>query len=1448
MLRKLFKNKTKIIIILLILIIFPLLFTNSIINVKGQGEGRGKTYTLKINIEGEGYTNPEEGVETFSKNEIVEVTITEEEYWNFDNWSGDIPEENKYKKKIYVKMDNDKKITANFKEYPQYYLIINSNGEGNTNPEKGKHTYYENEEIKIISEPENSWYFENWSGISGDKIDKEEIIMKIQDNENIIANFERYSFEELFSNLVKSKEKLVKVMNSVEDTIFFTDNYGFNNSLLTESYENCKKLLGEYYDLKEYYYEDNTNYPKEKVSNLKEEIDKNIQISEQKLYDTVSSINSEKNINLYLYTDIEKTDENGWINNINEKYNNFDNTNDVINDLLDNVEEEKIYKVDNNTIFNFASALYLLGLIDVEEGIIVQPPQDERNLDQYKDYFNEKFLIPDNIVKKAEYNHNNLKNYLDKIPKRIKHINNQLDYLIETFHNDNFEDFDKLYENYPSEITEYVSKIENPDNYSTFNNVKESFNLSFDVIQENYMISSKNILETIPNFVVKTIEEKYEEEKTVTEIIEKAAEKYNDFYEKIKKAGWDTEIPTISEEIIESPEVEKGGDLPLGEKFEITSRGLLDLAYSYSYMSEDVNFMIMILFEVIETRSEKVNNMFNLLKEGNYIDNNSEEIIENSVNNSEINLEKAKEEYENITGKEYSEDETLTLSEDEGENILDYLLPSFKSINYSYNYVNDYMYSWVEELTNLKNDINDLITVAKGDLDKIEDDTENIEENIKIVENIMENVEKESGDTIDKKDNLVIIQKDLEESHYRIQSIITQIKKLLDENPYKKGLEKFYPLRSRLTVFSEDIIIKKGSVENPYEYFTVTDSVIDNIIAPDNSFFLIDGVPIEKNDDIILEKEKKINDELYKYNIKGINLEPFEKKSIEIYYIGSIVNNTIDNWNQKEEYIINNNFSLESNFKIFKKFGELSELNNIDYLLSLKELDKFQDFDSIDLFKKDKKYGNPVQNDMISFNINNNSEEFKLNINNYPLTFYQENFSYDKNDDGFVLNNDYCIKNNSKYDYNNVIIENILSVNNNSVKSGNTSIDIKNNLLNINIDKIEKGEVKRFNVKIEGGDINSYIKSNKNLLKEYIERLESDTVNNLNIGEDEVLNELDKQYERLNLINSSENYDINFEILKKVYNNLNKLERNIILLKNNNPVILETSPDFESGINIKKKNDIMINDKIINPSEKVVNVEYNKNIPQEFDSTQVIIDNKVINNNFKKENINLNFVMDSKEIKEVILYDNISLKVNNSKNSSIQDLFMNNWKNHYYNVNFYNILYNDSIIKFNKEDYSDYLYNPIIIEEKYQEIFDDSDFEIKSYNKKINHTINTLNINNDKIVQKGEIVNNSNNTEKIQELIPFGKFVEDHNSNNEKVGIVRKNENVLLKNYEIEGNNTESYTIEYDISDYNDSIKGYLLFLVFRKDDLLEMSEKIDKDYHNDFKEILLLPLIQKMP
>jgi len=85
--------------------------------------------------------------------------------------------------------DGDADSTWYIKETEQTHdLTIDIEGEGDTDPTEGTHTYYEHGKIVIEAIPDEGWYFEGWSGDYEDT--EEKITVTMDEDKEITAHFE----------------------------------------------------------------------------------------------------------------------------------------------------------------------------------------------------------------------------------------------------------------------------------------------------------------------------------------------------------------------------------------------------------------------------------------------------------------------------------------------------------------------------------------------------------------------------------------------------------------------------------------------------------------------------------------------------------------------------------------------------------------------------------------------------------------------------------------------------------------------------------------------------------------------------------------------------------------------------------------------------------------------------------------------------------------------------------------------------------------------------------------------------------------------------------------------------------------------------------------------------------------------------------------------------------
>lgn len=107
-----------------------------------------QTYELLISSFSGGTTNPSPGSHQFYENQVVPVSANPFSNWSFDHWTldgVDVGSVNPYS----VLMDTNHNITAYFIEDPEFSLVIDSIGGGNTDPAPGTYWYYAGTNVSV---------------------------------------------------------------------------------------------------------------------------------------------------------------------------------------------------------------------------------------------------------------------------------------------------------------------------------------------------------------------------------------------------------------------------------------------------------------------------------------------------------------------------------------------------------------------------------------------------------------------------------------------------------------------------------------------------------------------------------------------------------------------------------------------------------------------------------------------------------------------------------------------------------------------------------------------------------------------------------------------------------------------------------------------------------------------------------------------------------------------------------------------------------------------------------------------------------------------------------------------------------------------------------------------------------------------------------------------------
>jgi len=145
-------------------------------------------YTLTMAVSGNGTTTPTIGGHTYATGTVVDITATPDTYWYFVNWTGDVA--NNTLASTSVTVDANKTVTANFAQV-NYTLTMAVNGNGNTTPAIGDHSYANGTVMDITATPDTYWHFVNWTGNVSTigNVNSSTTTINMAGNYSIVANF-----------------------------------------------------------------------------------------------------------------------------------------------------------------------------------------------------------------------------------------------------------------------------------------------------------------------------------------------------------------------------------------------------------------------------------------------------------------------------------------------------------------------------------------------------------------------------------------------------------------------------------------------------------------------------------------------------------------------------------------------------------------------------------------------------------------------------------------------------------------------------------------------------------------------------------------------------------------------------------------------------------------------------------------------------------------------------------------------------------------------------------------------------------------------------------------------------------------------------------------------------------------------------------------------------------
>jgi hypothetical protein len=138
--------------------------------------------------------------DAYQKDSIVNLFASSRNNTIFDHWSGDIKD---YTSNIYITMDSDKKVVANFKQLYSLNIKIEPSDSGSVTAES--RLYKEGESVVITANPTPGFGFQEWSGDY--KGSNKTITVLIDSSKTIQANFVDFPPAEVANLTAKTNAK-----------------------------------------------------------------------------------------------------------------------------------------------------------------------------------------------------------------------------------------------------------------------------------------------------------------------------------------------------------------------------------------------------------------------------------------------------------------------------------------------------------------------------------------------------------------------------------------------------------------------------------------------------------------------------------------------------------------------------------------------------------------------------------------------------------------------------------------------------------------------------------------------------------------------------------------------------------------------------------------------------------------------------------------------------------------------------------------------------------------------------------------------------------------------------------------------------------------------------------------------------------------------------------------
>ncbi|MDD5509753.1 MAG: InlB B-repeat-containing protein [Dehalococcoidales bacterium] len=142
-------------------------------------------HTLSLGVDGIGSIQPAAGAHEYNEGDVVTITATPGEGWQFDGWSGDVADSKSAVTTVTV--SSDETVTANFTPIV-HTLSLGVDGIGSVQPAAGTHDYNEGDVVTITATPGEGWQFDGWSGDVADSKSAVTIVT-VSSDKTVTANF-----------------------------------------------------------------------------------------------------------------------------------------------------------------------------------------------------------------------------------------------------------------------------------------------------------------------------------------------------------------------------------------------------------------------------------------------------------------------------------------------------------------------------------------------------------------------------------------------------------------------------------------------------------------------------------------------------------------------------------------------------------------------------------------------------------------------------------------------------------------------------------------------------------------------------------------------------------------------------------------------------------------------------------------------------------------------------------------------------------------------------------------------------------------------------------------------------------------------------------------------------------------------------------------------------------